>query len=63
MTRLPAKRSVRVWGKEYEVKVHQESKTVWQASGRYEGEWVDVKGTSESTALRNWEEAATYRGS
>jgi hypothetical protein len=54
--------SVTVWGKAYEVKVYQKSKGVWEAAGSYEGESISVPGSSESSAIRHWEEAARYRG-
>jgi hypothetical protein len=51
-----------VHGKEYEVHTYQEFQTVWSAAGEYEGEHIATKGSSESTALRAWEEAARYKG-
>jgi hypothetical protein len=62
MSRLPIKHFVTVWGKECEVTVHQAFKTVWKAAGRYEDDYIETKGGSESSALRSWEEAAKYRG-
>jgi len=54
--------SVTVWGKQYDVKVNQLSKTVWRAVGDYEGKRIETKGRTESAALNQWKEAARYRG-
>jgi hypothetical protein len=56
------KHTVEVWGKTYEVSVHQKSKTVWIASGDYEGQYIQTQGRSETQALGSWREAARYRG-
>lgn len=53
---------VEVWGKKYEITVHQKSKSVWIARGEYMGEQIETKDSSESTAIKRWKEAATYRG-
>jgi hypothetical protein len=53
---------VKVWGKDHEIYVHQKSKTVWIAVGEYMGERIEVKGSSQSSAARAWQEAARYRG-
>jgi hypothetical protein len=54
--------SVTVWGKPYDVRVDQLSKTVWRAVGNYEGQRIETKGRTESAALKQWQEAARYRG-
>ena len=54
--------TLEVWGKSYEVSVHQKSKTVWIASGDYEGEYLQTQGRSEAEAVGGWREAARYRG-
>lgn len=51
-----------VWGKPYEISVYQRSKSVWIATGDYMGQTLEVKGASETTAARRWQEAATYKG-
>jgi len=53
---------VKVWNEVHEVSVHQKSKTVWIATGEYMGAHIEAKGTSESSALAHWREAARYRG-
>jgi len=54
--------SVNVWGKQYQVSVHQSSKTVWIAVGYYMNARVEAKGRSATSALSAWQEAARYRG-
>jgi len=56
------KHIVLVWNKPQEVSVHKESKTVWIAVGEYMGVPIVTKGTSESSAVKHWREAAQYRG-
>jgi hypothetical protein len=51
-----------VWEKNYDVTVHQRSKSVWIAVGDYMGERLETKDSSASTALKRWQEAARYRG-
>jgi hypothetical protein len=53
---------VKVWEKNYDVTVHQRSKSVWIAVGDYMGERLETKDSSASTALKRWQEAARYRG-
>ena len=57
-----AKHIVKVWDEEFEITVAQKSKTVWIAVGKYMGKMVEAKGTSESSAVAHWREAARYRG-
>ena len=57
-----SRHTVSVWGKEYQVSVDQLSKTVYRAVGDYEGERIETKDRTESTALKRWCEAARYRG-
>lgn len=57
-----AEHVVTVWDKHYKVDVYQQSKSVWIAVGDYEGERVETKDRSQSTALKRWKEAARYRG-
>lgn len=53
---------VRVWDEPYTVTVYKKSKSVWVAVGDYMGRRVEVKGSSERSALRWWVDAARYRG-
>lgn len=53
---------VQVWSRQYDVAVYQRSKTVWIASGNYEGQQIETKGRTETQALAAWREAARYRG-
>jgi hypothetical protein len=49
---------VDVWGKSYEIRVYQKSKTVWIAVGEYKGERIEVKGRSSRSAVMAWRDAA-----
>jgi hypothetical protein len=53
---------VKVWDKPYEISVHQKSKTVWIAVGEYMGERLETKGSSQLNAIKQWCEAARYKG-
>ena len=55
------KHTVLVWDKPHEISVDQKSKSVWIAVGEYMGERLETKGSSESSALKHWREAATYK--
>lgn len=44
-----------------EVFVSKSGKTVWVASGKFQGEPLTVKGRSEMAALRQWVEIAESR--
>jgi hypothetical protein len=52
---------VRVRDKTYTVLVHRQSQTVWVASGDCMGQRLELKGTSENSAVSAWSEAARYR--
>jgi hypothetical protein len=54
--------TVMVWGKSYEITVHQKSKSVWEAVGEYMGEPIGTKDSSSLTAIKRWREATQYRG-
>jgi hypothetical protein len=65
------KHTVNVWGRPYEVSVHQKSKGVWEAVGTYDrvantpgvtSREIRVTGRTESAALKSWIEAARYAG-
>jgi hypothetical protein len=65
------KHTVNVWGRPYEVSVHQKSKSVWEAVGAYDrvantpgvkSREIRVTGRTESAALKSWIEAARYAG-
>ena len=56
------KHTIRVWDEPQEVSVYQKSKSVWIASGEYMGERLEAKASSESAAVKHWQEAARYRG-
>ena len=59
---MATQETVLVWGKEYEIIVHQKSKTVWIAVGEYMGNRIEAKGSSPSSAAAHWSEAARYKG-
>jgi hypothetical protein len=54
--------TVMVWGKSYQITLHQHSKTVWFATGDYMGQSLQVKGSSSGTATKAWRMAAEYKG-
>jgi hypothetical protein len=54
-------RTVRVRDKTYTVLVHRQSQTVWVASGDCMGQRLELKGTSENSAVAAWSETARYR--
>lgn len=54
--------TISVWGQPQIVEVYQKSKSVWIAVGEYMGQRIEVKGSSRSSALAHWEEAARYKG-
>lgn len=56
------KHRVEVWSRNYEVHVDQRSKTVWVASGDYEGQTITVTDRTPTSALKRWREAARYKG-
>jgi hypothetical protein len=51
-------RTVMVWGEPQKVTVCQKSRTAWIAVGDYMGKTIDVKGSSERSALKLWMDAA-----
>jgi len=53
--------TVRVFLDTCQVFVVQTRKTVWVATGEFMGRPLLVKGTSEASALRKWEELANHR--
>ena len=55
------KRFVTVGSKSYEVYTQHTYKTVWKASGTFEGQYIEKKARSESAALRDWLETAKSR--
>jgi len=59
---MSIKDTVIVWGKPWEISVHQKSKTVWIARGVYMEEWIETRGSSRSAAAAHWREAARYKG-
>ena len=54
--------TVVVWDKPHVVAVHQRSKSVWIAVADYNGERIETKGSSATSAAAHWREAARYRG-
>ncbi len=55
-------RIVIVWGKKQTVTVDRLSKSVWRATGEYMDDTITVQDRTEGTALKRWQEAATYKG-
>jgi hypothetical protein len=56
------KTTVTVWGKQYEITVYQQSKSVWIAVGDYEGQEIRVQNRSRTSVASLWQETARYRG-
>ena len=54
--------SVRVWGESFDIEVHQKSKSVWIARGEFQGQPLETKGSSASSAAKHWQDGAQYRG-
>lgn len=54
-------RTVSVWNEPWKITVYQKSKTVWIAVGDYKGGPIEVKGSSEGSAIAAWKEEARYR--
>jgi hypothetical protein len=54
--------TVIVWGASVPVTVAQRSKSVWVAVGEYMGQHLEVKSSSEGSALKLWRSTAEYRG-
>ena len=52
--------SVKVWETVVEVKVNQQSKSVWVAYGEYLGKKYEGKGRSANIAAASWKERARY---
>ncbi len=55
-------RTVAVWNEHCSVTVYHKHKTVWVASGDYIGEPLETKGSSMTSALAHWRDAARYKG-
>jgi len=53
---------VKVWDMPYEISVHQQSKSVWIASGTYMGSQLQVKRPTRGAAMKGWIDAARYAG-
>lgn len=58
----PKKALTGVWGRSYEVLVHQQDWTLWSASGEYRGEWYKAMAATEDLAIRRWAEWAHSKG-
>ena len=61
MADLVVRQTVIVWGEQYELTVHQKSKSVWIARGDFDGELLEGKGHSPSAAAGSWREQARYK--
>lgn len=59
---MSQKITVSVWGKDYEVSVHQRSKSVWIARGEYMGQPIEVQARTPTAAAALWRDTAQYRG-
>lgn len=53
--------TVTVFGKQCDVTVERLSKSVWRATGKFEGKTVQVEGSSEGGVLKRWSESAQYQ--
>ena len=54
--------TVSVWNERCKITVYQKLETVWIAVGDYKGERIDVKSSSERSAITARKETARYRG-
>jgi hypothetical protein len=54
--------SIEVYGRTYQVKLYQRSKTVWVAFGYYDGRYLETSERTDDRALTSWRIAAEYRG-
>ena len=61
MADLVVRQTVIVWGEQYELIVHQKSKSLWIARGDFDGEPLEGKGHSPSAAAGSWREQARYK--
>jgi hypothetical protein len=57
--------TVKAYPETCEVHTRQKGKTVWIASGVFQGEHIEVRTRSETSALKHWQEVAesSYRSS
>jgi len=55
-------RIVAVRGRLQDIIVYQKSKTVWVATGKYMGENHQLQGSTANTAVKRWQQWATYKG-
>ncbi len=55
------KHRVQVWSRPYDVTVEQRSKSVWGASGDYEGQTNTVTDRTATSAVKRWRDAAQYK--
>ncbi|MEV5031627.1 hypothetical protein MRBLMC3_000810 [Sphingobium sp. LMC3-1-1.1] len=53
---------IKLDGQDVVVTVLQTAKTVWEASGAFEGSNVTVKGSSAQNALSRWRKVAPRQG-
>jgi len=56
-----SRRTVAVSGRLQNIIVYQKSKTVWVATGKYMGEDHQSQGPTANTAVKRWQEWATYK--
>lgn len=55
-------RSIKVWERDYEVIVSQNSRSVWIAVGDYEGQEIRATGRTPAQAAASWRVIAQRRG-
>jgi hypothetical protein len=54
--------AVSVWGRPQTVTVNRISKSVWIVVGDYQGDRIEMQGSSQLSALSRWQEAARGKG-
>ena len=54
--------TVSVWDRLHKITVHQKSKTVWIAVGKYMGRHIEVKAPTQGSAVKQWAVAARTIG-
>ena len=61
MAGITGRAFVTVWGRQYHLVVHQQSKSGWIARGDFNGTALEAKGRSASGAAAHWRQQAHWR--
>jgi hypothetical protein len=52
--------TVKVWGEDCDLSIYQKSKSVWIATGTYNGKSHQYQGRTETQAASAWQDAVRY---